>query len=157
MACGGAESWAATRHGAASGVLCDSIEPSPPGLAARVSPPQLLSGWQLLSSSARPRVMWVAAHCMALPGHWDDRWELLLNCLDHIMVRICACVCVCVYMCVYVCPFVRVCTCFVRWEIGRMCELGNGRDEAGPSGSSWGQGEGPAVRAAPPLCACRPR
>ncbi|KAG2451357.1 hypothetical protein HYH02_003961 [Chlamydomonas schloesseri] len=48
---------------------------------------KLLSNWPQLSSAARPRVMWVAAHCMALPGHWDDRWELLLNCLDSLMVR----------------------------------------------------------------------
>ncbi|EFJ51013.1 hypothetical protein VOLCADRAFT_103652 [Volvox carteri f. nagariensis] len=47
---------------------------------------KLLSSWAALSASARPRVAWVAAHCLALPGHWDHRWELLLECLDALLV-----------------------------------------------------------------------
>ncbi len=43
--------------------------------------------WPTLSSATRPRAMWVAAHCLSLPGHWDERWEVLLSCLDHLLVR----------------------------------------------------------------------
>ncbi|GIL47491.1 hypothetical protein Vafri_4310 [Volvox africanus] len=46
-----------------------------------------LSSWSVLSASVRPRVAWVAAHCLPLQGHWDDRWELLLGCLDSLLLR----------------------------------------------------------------------
>ena len=31
--------------------------------------------------------MWVAAHCLSLPGHWGEAWELLLGCLDELLVK----------------------------------------------------------------------
>ncbi|KXZ43330.1 hypothetical protein GPECTOR_94g652 [Gonium pectorale] len=47
----------------------------------------LLSTWSSLSAAARPRVAWVAAHCLALPGHWDDAWAALTAALESLLLR----------------------------------------------------------------------
>ncbi|KAG2485866.1 hypothetical protein HYH03_015449 [Edaphochlamys debaryana] len=46
---------------------------------------KMLHAWGALAACVRPRVAWVASHCLALPGHWDDRWEALLGCLDALL------------------------------------------------------------------------
>ncbi|GFR43566.1 hypothetical protein Agub_g4660 [Astrephomene gubernaculifera] len=48
---------------------------------------KLLTSWPSLSAAVRPRVVWLAAHCLSLPCHWDARWEALLDALAAVLLR----------------------------------------------------------------------
>lgn len=55
----------------------------PPSLACML---QVLLDWPNLSRAARPRVMWVAAQCLALPPHVSDAWDILLRCMQDLLL-----------------------------------------------------------------------